>query len=597
MPATIQLPILGSGVSGRSRAVIAQDRQNIYLEVQSEQDKSGLVAYGTPGLLPFIDLGLDPVRGIYWYQQGNVMIVVAGNQVYEVTNGGISTNVGSLLTSTGTVVMADNGLQVMIVDGSNGYIYEKTTPDLSYSRASTTVTVTETLHTRVTGQSVIIDGDANVASGTYTITVPNTAATALVVGTEYVIASLGTSDFTLVGATVNAVGIVFTATGTTAGTGTCNNANTWTFTTVASGSATGDIRVLRNLRNITSAYTGVDFPGANTVVFLDSYFIINVPDTKQFWISAQYDGFYWNPLDYASKEAYTDDLSAVVVDNGNLVLVGYSSQEYWQNTGAFPFPFQRIAGSPVDVGVAARFSISKPAGRLTYLARTRRGGLSVVMIENYQPIPVSTPDLDYLFTSYQSPGDAIAFSYRLNGHDFYELNFQAEKVTWLYDATTKVWSKLASFNDTRHYANRAIQFDYKIFVTDYRKGKIYTLDSNTYTDDGDPIIRQLITPHFFKGDSFNKLHIYRLRLDMEQGVGLNNGQGENPQIMLQVSRDGGFTWGNEMWTTFGAQGQFLKRAEWRRLGVSRNFVFKFRISDPVKVVLIGAAAYATEAAK
>ena len=84
---------------------------------------------------------------------------------------------------------------------------------------------------------------------------------------------------------------------------------------------------------------------------------------------------------------------------------------------------------------------------------------------------------------------------------------------------------------------------------------------------------------------------------MQQGVGLNNGQGQNPQIMLQVSRDGGYTYGNEMWTSFGAQGEFLKRAEWRRLGVSRNYVFKFRISDPVKVVFIGAAAIATEADK
>ena len=71
----------------------------------------------------------------------------------------------------------------------------------------------------------------------------------------------------------------------------------------------------------------------------------------------------------------------------------------------------------------------------------------------------------------------------------------------------------------------------------------------------------------------------------------------NPQAMLQVSRDGGFTYGNEMWTSFGQIGQYLRRAEWRRLGVSRNFVFKFRITDPVKVVLMSAAAYATQAAK
>ena len=46
------------------------------------------------------------------------------------------------------------------------------------------------------------------------------AATALVTGTVYQILTVGTSDFTLVGASSNTVGTIFTATGTTTGTGT-----------------------------------------------------------------------------------------------------------------------------------------------------------------------------------------------------------------------------------------------------------------------------------------------------------------------------------------------------------------------------------------
>ena len=48
----------------------------------------------------------------------------------------------------------------------------------------------------------------------------STAATALVANTVYQILTTGTSDFTAVGAGSNAVGVVFTATGTTTGTGT-----------------------------------------------------------------------------------------------------------------------------------------------------------------------------------------------------------------------------------------------------------------------------------------------------------------------------------------------------------------------------------------
>ena len=46
------------------------------------------------------------------------------------------------------------------------------------------------------------------------------AATALVTGTVYQILTVGDSDFTLVGAASNTVGTIFTATGTTTGTGT-----------------------------------------------------------------------------------------------------------------------------------------------------------------------------------------------------------------------------------------------------------------------------------------------------------------------------------------------------------------------------------------
>lgn len=633
MPETIQLPILGPGVTGRSKAVTAQKRQNLFLEVKPEHDKSNLVAYGTPGLKLFSDLGSNPARGLWWFQSYNRMYAVCYNELLEIYPDGTVFVRGQLDSTSGTVSMADNGIQLMIVDGENGYIYQPATGDLPYVRVGTTVTVTETLTNRVTGQEIQVLGDGNIASGLYTITVPETAATSLVNGTEYVIKTLGTSDFTLVGAPLNEVGVVFTATGPTTGTGYCSSANTFQFDTVASGSATGNIRVINNFRSIRTAYTGVNFPVATTVTFLDSYFIVNVVDTKQFWLSGQYDGFFWDPLQYASKESYTDNLEAVTVDNGCLVLIGAVSQEYWQNIGAYPFPLQRIAGSPTDTGIVALWSLARCAGQMFYLGRSRRGGISVFRTENYRPVPVSTPDLDYNFQNYQSPEDAIAYSYRLAGHEFYVISFQAEAKTWMYDATSDVWSELTSGADTRHYGQRAVQFDNEIYVSDYRTGKFYTYDVETYTDDGDYIARELITPHFFADTSFNKLHIYRLRLDMEQGTGdktrlapmtlaayLETESGDdlicenydsivssyyeadtpqlyNPQAMLQVSRDGGYTYGNEMWTTFGQIGEYLRRAEWRRLGVSRNYVFKFRITDPVKVTLISAAAYATMASK
>ena len=75
---------------------------------------------------------------------------------------------------------------------------------------------------------------------------------------------------------------------------------------------------------------------------------------------------------------------------------------------------------------------------------------------------------------------------------------------------------------------------------------------------------------------------------MEPGQGLQTGQGSNPQVMLQVSRDGGKTWGAELWRTLGAIGQYRTRANWLRLGRSRDWVMKFRVTDPVKPVFVAA---------
>lgn len=778
MPEAIVLPILGAGIAGRSKAVSAQKRQNLFLEVKPEKDKTNLAAYPTPGLTLFANAGNNPSRGLWWLQSLNLLYSVNANKLLEIDKNGVVTERGTLSTAEGTVSISDNAQQIIIVDGENGYIYEPKTLQLSYtypansvsnaySRTGLTITVTGfvnaglagdtatittdggdvlsgdyiiatatqgswtftvvlpslqtpilatalvagskyvvltlgtsdftiagaaanvlgavftatkaatgtgtavpatidvnvpatslvvgqkyiiliigttdfTLYGAATntvgleftasvvglGTGVVINNSATglltytqngivavsenatnrhsndnveilktagpVPSGNYVVNFPLTAATALVVSTQYVINSVGTSNFQLVGAINNEVGTSFAATGVTPGTGTCTLANEWTFTvpnTTPAGA--GGLEVVNNFRAITAE----GFPGGNTVTFLDGYFIVNAPNTRQFYLSQLYDGFTWNALSFASKEAYTDTLEAVAVDNSCLVLLGFISQEYWQDIGAFPFPLLRIPGSPTDMGVAARWSVARCNGELIYLGRARRGGLSVVTIRNYRPVTVSTPDLDFLFNEYVNPGDAIAFSYRQNGHEFYQISFQQQGVTWLYDATSEVWSTLLSGATTRHYANFGCQFDFHVMVSDYRNGNLYILDPASYTDNGDLIARELITPHFFVNTSFNKLHIYRLRLDMEQGGGLNDGQGQTPQVMLQVSRDGGYTWGGEMWATCGAQGDFLSRAEWRRLGVSRNYVFKFRITDPIKTVLIGAAAYATQASK
>ena len=65
------------------------------------------------------------------------------------------------------------------------------------------------------------------------------------------------------------------------------------------------------------------------------------------------------------------------------------------------------------------------------------------------------------------------------------------------------------------------------------------------------------------------------------------GRGSDPQVMMSYSDDGGVTFSNEKWRSFGKIGEYFKRVIWRRLGVARERIYKFRITDPVPVKITG----------
>jgi hypothetical protein len=158
----------------------------------------------------------------------------------------------------------------------------------------------------------------------------------------------------------------------------------------------------------------------------------------------------------------------------------------------------------------------------------------------------------------------------------------------MYDGLTNEWSMLKGHNLNRHRANIGVNYIEKTIVSDYANGNLYRFNPLSYTDNGDPIVMEVITRHISQDNS--RLFIDSLQLDIEAGVGLSTGQGSNPQIMLSISKDGGHTFGIEQWVSMGAIGEYKARAIWRRLGMARDWVFKFRITDPVKRVILGATA-------
>lgn len=122
-----RIPLFGPGINSRSSFVTAKHMQNMYCEQRPQGEKASVVAYGTPGLTLFGDVGDTPIRGALEFEPSTVAYFVHRGVFYEINNAGTITNRGVLNTTTGRVGIAHNGVQVMIVDGTDGYIYNTAT--------------------------------------------------------------------------------------------------------------------------------------------------------------------------------------------------------------------------------------------------------------------------------------------------------------------------------------------------------------------------------------------------------------------------------------------------------------------------------------
>lgn len=83
----------------------------------------------------------------------------------------------------------------------------------------------------------------------------------------------------------------------------------------------------------------------------------------------------------------------------------------------------------------------------------------------------------------------------------------------------------------------------------------------------------------------------RIEWLIQAGVGIDSGQGSDPQMIIRISRDGGNNWGPEISVSMGVGGAYQTRAIANRLGSYRDGAIWVRITDPVFAALIGAEHY------
>jgi hypothetical protein len=121
------IPLLGGSYQARSVVASAQRCLNLYAEPipEAEGEPARMAHYPTPGSVRLSTIGTGPIRGIR-QASNSALYVVSGSGVYSVNpfTGWSGTLLGSITAGLTTPVsMHDNGLELVIVDGSvNGWV-------------------------------------------------------------------------------------------------------------------------------------------------------------------------------------------------------------------------------------------------------------------------------------------------------------------------------------------------------------------------------------------------------------------------------------------------------------------------------------------
>lgn len=340
--------------------------------------------------------------------------------------------------------------------------------------------------------------------------------------------------------------------------------------------------------NAFSVIADPAFLGGITVDYMDGFFIVNNPNTQQFYVSLA-NQLKFDATDFASKSGYSDKLIGLGVSRRYLYLFGDTTTEIWFDAGDANFAFERMPGVFMQYGCMAAATIAQMDGEFFWLAKSAQGRAIICKTNQFTAQKVSTFALDNALADYLTLGDAQGFTYQLGGHFFYVLNFPTANKTWQYDLSTGQWNELVWLdtdgNENRSRVNCHASIYGMAVVGDWESGNLYAWDLNTYTDNGNPVPRIRSFAHS-TDDNSDRIRYREFIANMEVG----NGTGTNDlvPVFLRWSDTRGKTWGNAISGSLGREGEYLTSIQFQRLGMARDRVFELSWSAPVKTALLGA---------
>lgn len=546
---------------------------------------------------------------------GDSIFQVFGSSVYRITgNTGalIASEIGTLSNVVGYVGVDANSFQVIFVDGQHGYIWD--------TNAETFEQITDTGFPTKPIDVCYLDGFFIVANG-------------------------DTNNFQL--SSLNQ-GMVWSG-----GSATYTADSSTDILTLSTSNANFATGVPVTLSNVGGSLPTSSAP---TLTTSDTYYIIRIgsastnPGTVK--LARTYDDAINNvPIDILTNGTPVNTITVVgelqqgsiTTHPGTIVgcrtlhrrlfLFSQNFTEVWENAGiGTNLPFRRNNSLLMEIGTPSVGSISAGFDRMFFLSQDRDGLGSVVEVQGTQANVASNRALDYQLAQYAADpdigvADARGILIKENGLIFYRLNFTAANHTFVLNVSmsspeTPRWHEEEVLNGDRHLGQTHAFFKGVNYYGSYSDATFYYIDDQISTNDGEAIRRMRIGKQVTP-EGYNRTRIDRFHLDLLQGrvefitsgnqvdiltddsdtlitdSGIDlvisdsiSTQGDAPSIFLQVSKDGGQSYGYRLLAPMGQIGERTFRTVWRKIGTiprGQGFTPKIEFFYKVPLVILGAA--------
>lgn len=554
-----RISLTGGAYQSRSLIAAAQRSVNLFPETNppEAQSPSPTTHYQFPGLTALSQAPtIERVRSQYRASNGDLYACI-GPKIYYINAAFGYTAIGTIPDAQTPVSFADNGLVMVIVDGSAiGYAVDLTSRQFG----------------QITDPSF---------QGGLKVDYIDTYFVFNVVGTFKFYISLSEVTFGMLTQTAIGTGVV-----SAAGAGGVNGV--YQNVPLTGGTGTGATAATVTVAgNVVTAVTIGDIGQNYAVGNILSAAPANIGGVTGFTYTITGAAPAFDPLDIASKSGSSDPIETLIVVHDELWLIGALTSEVWVNSGAADFTFQKLPGTFIEHGTPAPYSVVAYGTTPFWLGQDRKGHAIVYQGLNYQANIISTRAIEDEFQTYPDISDAIGLCTQILGHIFYILIFPTADKSWAYDLGENRWFELVSIdgNGAEHRTRaNAMAFAYGMNVAgDWQNGTLYELDPAQFTENGNPIKWLRTFPHMMNDGK--RVTYAQFEADMEAGTIQAPGEAI---VTLRYSDDRGRTFNEGETQTAGMTGEYLTWPTWNAQGMARDRIFELSWSSPVKTALNGA---------